>query len=50
VVEKATTSSAGPVIACSDRRGGEDECDSSEKTGTEDGDVSKKGPLCYESG
>ena len=50
MAEKVNASSAGDNSACSNGRGREDECSSSEETGIGDGNVSKKGLLCYGSG
>ena len=49
VAKEATTSSAGNNRACSDGRDKEDEHSSGKRArgGTECGDSSKTGPLCY---
>ena len=50
VAKEAIIFSVSDNSVCSNGRGGEDECSSSEETGIGDGDASKKGPLCYGSG
>ena len=54
VAKEATTASAGNNGACSDGRSGENERNSSERSGSRDGTKyggsSKKGPVCDGSG